>query len=172
MVRFKGIIEQFGEKGEKTGWTFVRIPAVVADQIRRGQKASFRVKGRLDRISIKGIALLPMGDGNFMLTLNADLRKKLSKRKGDPLELQLADDKEPFQINSDLVECLEDEPVARSFFESLPASHQRYFSKWIDSAKTDGTKTKRIALCVNALNKKWGYGEMIRAQANKGPAES
>jgi hypothetical protein len=44
----------------------------------------------------------------------------------------------------------------------LPGSHRNYFSKWIDSAKTDATKTKRIAMAVNALSKKWGYPEMMR----------
>nr|MBP8244154.1 YdeI/OmpD-associated family protein [Chitinophagaceae bacterium] len=51
---------------------------------------------------------------------------------------------------------------AKAFFESLTGSHQRYFSKWIDSAKTEPTRVKRITMAVNALAKKWGYGEMIR----------
>ena len=47
-------------------------------------------------------------------------------------------------------------------FKTLAKSHQNYFSKWIESAKTEGTKTKRIALAVNALSKQWDYGTMIR----------
>ena len=65
------------------------------------------------------------------------------------------------------MECLADEPAASAFFQSLAGSHQRYFSKWIDSAKTEPTRTKRIALAVNALAKKWGYPEMIRASQEK-----
>ncbi|HQV55523.1 MAG TPA: YdeI/OmpD-associated family protein, partial [Chitinophagaceae bacterium] len=42
-------------------------------------------------------------------------------------------------------------------------SHQKYFSKWIDAAKTEPTKVKRITMAVNALAKKVGYPEMIRA---------
>ena len=49
------------------------------------------------------------------------------------------------------------------FFKTLSGSHQRYFSKWIDSARTEQTKSKRIAQSVNALAKKKGYPEMMRA---------
>ena len=58
---------------------------------------------------------------------------------------------------------LNDEPGAFEFFKTLPGSHQRYFSKWIDSAKTEPTKAKRIAQTVNALAKNLGYAEMLRA---------
>ncbi|HVF97457.1 MAG TPA: YdeI/OmpD-associated family protein, partial [Flavisolibacter sp.] len=48
-------------------------------------------------------------------------------------------------------------------FESLTKGHRLYFSKWIESAKTEPTKAKRIAMAVNALAKGWGYPEMMRA---------
>ena len=62
------------------------------------------------------------------------------------------------------MECLQDEPSALAFFKSKPASHQRYFSKWIESAKTEATKTKRIAMAVSSLAKQMDYGEMLRSQ--------
>jgi uncharacterized protein YdeI (YjbR/CyaY-like superfamily) len=65
------------------------------------------------------------------------------------------------------MDCLADEPGAREFFQTLPGSHKRYFSKWIDDAKTEPTKTKRITLAVNALAKHRGYGEMLRASQGK-----
>jgi uncharacterized protein YdeI (YjbR/CyaY-like superfamily) len=61
------------------------------------------------------------------------------------------------------MQCLHDEPKAWDFFKVLPGSHQRYFSKWIDSAKTEETKANRIAQAVNALAKQLGYPEMLRA---------
>jgi uncharacterized protein YdeI (YjbR/CyaY-like superfamily) len=83
------------------------------------------------------------------------------------LKVQLQEDKSEFVFNGDFIECLNDDPVARKYFESLTGSHQRYFSKWIDSAKTEPTKIKRITMAVIALAKKWGYGEMIRASQGK-----
>ena len=108
-----------------------------------------------------------MGEGDFIIALNAELRKKIKKRKGDLLKVQLEEDKKGYQLNKEFMECLNDEPEAIHFFNSLPKSHQNYFSKWIESAKTIETKSKRIAMAVNALSKKWNYGVMIRTQTEE-----
>jgi len=84
---------------------------------------------------------------------------------GDLLRVSLAVDKQQYQLAADFVACLEDEPRAMAFFNTLPGSHQRYFSKWIESAKTEPTKVKRITMAVNALAKGLGYAEMIRMQS-------
>ena len=84
------------------------------------------------------------------------------------VKVQLEEDKKPFQFNKDFMECLRDEPAASQFFQSLTGSHQRYFSKWIDSAKTEPTRVKRIAQAVSALSRKMGYPEMIRSQKGQG----
>ena len=162
MVQFTTTIKQFDKQGEKTGWTYIDIPSDIAEKLLPGNRKGFRVKGKLDSFSIKGIALLPMGGGNFILTLNADLRKGIRKKKGAVLNVKLQVDPEGYQLNDDLMACLNDEPAARTFFDTLSGSHRNYFSKWIDSAKTEPTKAKRIAMAVNALSKKWGYPEMIR----------
>ena len=167
IVQFVVTIKKFDKQGEKTGWTYIEIPADVAKKIKPGNKRSFRVKGKLDDLKISGIALLPMGGGAFIMALNAAMRKGIHKRHGAMLKVQLEEDKKPFQFNKEFMECLADEPAAKSFFETLSGSHQRYFSKWIDSAKTEPTKTKRIALAVNALAKKWGYPQMLRASSGK-----
>jgi hypothetical protein len=167
MVQFVVTIKKFDQQGEKTGWTYIEIPADVAKKIKPGNKKSFRVKGKLDDLKISGIALIPMGGGVFIMPLNAELRKKIHKRHGAMLKVQLEEDKKPFQFNKEFMECLADEPAAKTFFETLSGSHQRYFSKWIDSAKTEPTKTKRIAMAVNALAKKWGYQQMLRDSQGK-----
>jgi hypothetical protein len=37
MVDYNTIILQFGEQGEKTGWTYILVPADVAQEITTGQ---------------------------------------------------------------------------------------------------------------------------------------
>ncbi|MBI3138951.1 MAG: DUF1905 domain-containing protein [Sphingobacteriales bacterium] len=162
MVRFTTTIHKFGQKGEKSGWTYIEIPADIAGLLKPGNKKEFKVKGRLDNYAIKRVSLIPMGGGLFIMALNAGMRKAIGKKQGGLLSVQLTEDKSDFVFNPDFMDCLADEPAALSFFQSLTGSHQRYFSKWIDSAKTDPTKTGRIAQAVNALAKKWGYADMIR----------
>ncbi len=163
MISYTTTIYKFGKKGEKTGWTYIDVPADVANKINKGERKSYRVKGKLDDYVIKNIALIPMGEGNFIIPLNAVIRKGIKKKEGAMLKVTLTEDKSEFKFNSDFMACLEDEPGALTFFKSLSGSHQRYFSKWIDSAKTDPTKEKRLALAVNALAHKQGYPEMLRA---------
>ncbi len=163
MIKFTTTIQKFGAQGEKTGWTYIVIPAELAQQLSPGNKKSFRVKGKLDKHSINGVALIPMGEGNFIMALKADLRKTIGKQRGATLQVQLQVDTIPYQVNILLLECLEDEPAAMQYFKSLPSSHQHYFSKWIESAKTDPTKSKRIAMAVNAMTKKIDFGQMLRS---------
>jgi hypothetical protein len=96
VVKFITEILRFAKKGEKTGWTYVDIPSHIAAKLFPGNKKSFRVKGYLAEHPIKGIALIPMGEGNFIMPLNATIRKAIKKRNGDRLSLRLQVDlKEP-----------------------------------------------------------------------------
>jgi hypothetical protein len=162
MIKFSTSIQRFDKKGEKTGWSYIEISARQAAQLKPGTKKSFRVKGKIDGHAIKQVALIPMGDGAFIIPFNATFRKATGKKHGDKLTVQLEEDKAAFQMSVDFMACLEDEPLAQRYFKTLTGSHQRYFSKWIDSAKTDATKAKRIAMAVNALARNMGYPEMLR----------
>jgi hypothetical protein len=166
-VNFIATIHKFEKQGEKTGWSYIEIPADIAQQLKPGNRKEFKVKGKLDSYAIKRVSLLPMGGGIFIMPLNAAMRKMIGKKHGAILSVQLAEDKSEFIFNIDFMECLNDDPGAKAFFDSLPGSHQRYFSKWIDDAKTEPTRVKRITMAVNALSKKWGYSEMLRASKDK-----
>ena len=165
MVQFTAVILQFAEQGEKTGWSYVAIPAEIAGKLKPGHKKSFRVKGKLDNYPIRQQALIPMGGGEFILPLKSSLRKAIHKNKGAMLKLCLEEDKKMPALNFELLECLVDSPKAEQRFKSLPRSHQMYFSKWIESAKTIQTRTKRIVMTIAAMEKNLNYGEMLRLNA-------
>ena len=82
MVSYSTSIKQFGQQGEKTGWTYIDVPADIAEKLKPGYRKSFRVKGKLDDHAISQSALLPMGDGGYILPLNAAIRKAIHKKKG------------------------------------------------------------------------------------------
>jgi len=163
MIQFTTTILQFADQGEKTGWTYIKILAAQAQQLKPGNKRSFRVKGKLDEHPIKKVALLPMGEGDFIMALNATMRKAIRKNKGARVKVQLEVDNAKIEPPSDLLECLADEPAAIAYFRGLPKSHQNYFGNWIRSAQTDVTRARRIARVVTAMVKKQDYGQMIRS---------
>jgi uncharacterized protein YdeI (YjbR/CyaY-like superfamily) len=82
---------------------------------------------------------------------------------GDQVTVELELDVRQIQPSADFLRCLKEDPEALEFFKSLPGAHQRYFSKWIDDAKTMRTKTKRIVMTLTAFSKKQGFQEMMRA---------
>lgn len=163
MIQFTATIKRFGKQGEKTGWTYIEVPEDLAQQLVPGNKKGFRVKGFLDKYRFERISLLPMGGGNFIMTLNAAIRKGIHKKAGAMLEVKMKVDDRPILPPSDLMLCLEDEPKALANFNKLAKSHQNYFTNWINEAKTEPTRTKRIAKTVNSLLNGMDFGETIRS---------
>jgi uncharacterized protein YdeI (YjbR/CyaY-like superfamily) len=104
-----------------------------------------------------------MGEGDFIMALNSSLRKKIGKQKGAKLAVQLMVDEEKPALSADLMNCLDDEPQAKKAFTAIPKSYQNYYSKWIESAKTDATKAKRISMTVWSLARGMSYAEMLKS---------
>lgn len=162
MISFSTKIKRFGKKGEKTGWTYVEISATLAQKLNPGKRVGYRVKGALDQHVIQRVSLIPMGAGRFIIPLNATMRRAIGKGDGDTLRVVLEVDERAVPASADFMRCLRDDSRALAHFKTLPGSHQRYFSKWIESAKTKETKTKRITMAVIALAGGQGFPEMLR----------
>lgn len=167
MIKFTARIMKYDKKGEKSGWSYIEISSRHAEKLNPGCRVSFRVRGKIDQHPVTKTALLPMGEGSFILPFNAGHRKATGKCAGDTVKVEFELDDNPLEMSADFIACLRDEPRAYEFFQTLPKSHQRYFSNWIEDAKTVATKTKRITMAVIGLASGMGFGEMIRA--NKQP---
>ncbi len=142
--------------------TYIEVPAELAVKLLPDNKKAFRVKGKLDSYSFAGISLLPMGKGDFIMALNATIRKAIKKSVGATVKVQMEIDNYEKPLSSDFMECIEDERKAMETFQALPKSHQKYFSNWIESAKTDATKAKRIGQAIKALSVGFGFSEMVK----------
>jgi hypothetical protein len=168
MVNLKAEIERFSKNGEKTGWSYVFIPQDVADQIKSNSRIGFRVRGFIDQIAISGMSVMPVKDEGFILPLNKPLRKALKKEEGALIELNLEFDVDfKIEMPDDLEICLAQEEGLLEHFLSIPKSHQNYFINWLNTAKTEPTRTKRIVMIVNAMYHKQDFGLMIRSNKLK-----
>jgi hypothetical protein len=165
MVQFTAVIQQFGEQGEKTGWSYIAIPTDLAEELNPGVRRSFRVKGKLDAYAIKQQALLPVGDGGFILPLKTSVRKAIHKNKGAMLKLSLALDETTLKVSAELIECLADSPVAEKKFNAMPRSHQMYYSNWISSGKAVQTRARRIQLTILAMEKNLTFAQVLKMNA-------
>ena len=162
MIGFKTSIQKFDQQGEKTGWSYICIENKIAEKLKPGNKKSFRVKGKIDNYKINSVALLPMGEGNFIMPVNAVMRKAIKKIKGAIVIVELEEDITPVKLSPALLSCLKDEPDAKKYFEEMPLSHKHYYSNWIQAAKTETTKAKRIASAIYAFSNKLTYAQMMK----------
>lgn len=162
MVKFKVQLQKFKSKGEKTGWTYIEIPAEVANKLKPDNKKTFRVKGKIDEHRIDAVALIPIGEGKFILAVNAVMRKAIKKIHGALVEIHIEEDEKQMINDELLIACLNDEPNALNYFIGLPKSHQNWFSNWVKSAKTQATLTKRIAAIVHACTLKMSFSDMMK----------
>jgi uncharacterized protein YdeI (YjbR/CyaY-like superfamily) len=163
MLRFNTTIKRFAKQGEKTGWSYILLMEEHLIALKRTTRTAFRISGKIDNHPIEKLAAMSMGDGTFIVSINATIRKAIKKQAGAEVELKIAVDNEPIKLDEEFMDCLQDEPKALDYFNTLNTGHKNYFSKWIESAKTEPTKAKRIAMAVNALQKSWGFPEMLRA---------
>lgn len=166
MIRFTATVDKFDKNKDKTGWMYLEFSAKQAHQLKPNTKVSFRIKGTLDAFPIEKTSLLPMGDGKFILPFNAAMRRGTGKKTGDKIKVVCeADDRKP-TLSKDLLACLKEDPVALKFFNALPLSHKNYYSKWIDSAKTASTKTRRLVALVNGFARHLPFTEILRQSRN------
>lgn len=163
MISFKAEIERFDANGEKTGWSYVYIPQDIAEKVKADNRREIRVRGMIDEVPINGLCMMPVKGEGFILPLNKPLRKMLRKEQGAVVNLTLEHDADfKIEIPDDLELCLADEPELLEQFMARPKSHRNYFINWLNSAKTEPTRTKRLVMIVNAMANQWDFGLMIR----------
>lgn len=146
LINNKYLLEKFPGKG---GWTFARLPDLIPDKNTPfGWK---KVRGTIDGHEIRKYHLMPMGNGSLFLPVNAGIRKKIKKAEGDYVHVILYPDNEPLEIPEEFLTCLQEEPKAMTFFQSLSESEQKFYVQWIYSAKKEETKINRMAQSINRL---------------------
>ncbi|MEJ5995312.1 YdeI/OmpD-associated family protein [Pedobacter sp. Du54] len=164
MITLQAEIERFETNGEKTGWSYVFIPQETAEQIKADNRREVRVRGFIDQISVSGMCMMPVKFDGFILPLKKSLRKALRKECGASVVLNLEFDVDfKIEIPDDLEVCLADEEELLERFLSMPKSHQNYFINWLNTAKTEPTRTKRLVMIVNAMFNRLDFGGMIRS---------
>ncbi|ULQ55788.1 YdeI/OmpD-associated family protein [Flavihumibacter rivuli] len=142
-------LEKFPGKG---GWTYARIPEILQDP--HSPFGWVRVNGSIDGVELQHYHLMPMGNGQLFLPVKSAIRKKIKKEAGDWIEVILYADTNSIDVPPDFLECLQDEPAALAFFQSLPETEQLQWIKWIGAVSLEEKRIERMAKAVNDLARK------------------
>ena len=142
--KFTALIEDAGKGG-----AYITIPFDVEQVF---GKKRVMVKALLGGEPYKG-SLVRVGGTDHILGVRKDIREKIGKTIGDEIEVVLEEDTEPrlVTIPQDLKRALENEPAAQANFAKLSYTHQKEYVQWIESAKREQTRQKRIEETIQGL---------------------
>ncbi len=162
MAYFEAEIVRFEKMGEKSGWHHVPIPQHILEDLKLSNNKSFYIKGRIDIVAINYQAVFPVGNGEFIIPIKKALLQQLKKKEGHKVSLDITIDTKEYEFNESLMLCLEDDTYAKDKFLAIKLSERKYYSKWVDAAKTTDTQAKRIAKIIHAMHHNLSYPEMLR----------
>jgi uncharacterized protein YdeI (YjbR/CyaY-like superfamily) len=96
--------------------------------------------------------LLTMG-GRALLGLNREVREAAEVEAGQQVSVELERDDEPrtVEVPSDLAAALEADAALRETFEGLSYTHRKEYARWIEEAKREETRRRRVAKSVEML---------------------
>lgn len=143
--KFTAVIQNAGEGG-----AYVCIPFDVEKTF---GKKRVKVKARIDGEPYRG-TLVRMGTPDHMLPVLKEIRQKVGKSFGDEVTIELEEDLEPrvIEVPPDLKQALEAQPASLSYFNKLSYSHQKEYVRWVNEAKRQETRLKRIQEAVDLLS--------------------
>jgi hypothetical protein len=143
---FTAVIQNAGGGG-----AFVEVPFDVEKAF--GEKKP-RVKAIIEGVPYRGL-LTRMGGPNHILIVLKGIREQIGRTFGDEVKITVELDAEPrvIDIPKDLMKELKKDKNAKAFFDKLSYTHRREYVMWINEAKRDETRQKRILKTIEMLKK-------------------
>jgi hypothetical protein len=91
------------------------------------------------------------GDSHF-LPVNREVREDAGAAAGETVEVELELDTKPrtVRVPKDLASALDDK--ARAAFDRMSYTHRKEYVEWIEEAKRDETRRRRIAKAVELIS--------------------
>lgn len=91
--------------------------------------------------------------GELLLGLSREVRDGAGVKAGDSVQVELGLDTAPrdVEVPKALAAALDDDPTAAAAFAALSYTHRKEFARWIDDAKRDETRQRRVAQALQML---------------------
>jgi len=143
-MRFRTTILQ----GDKTA-TGIRVPPEVVEALGAGKRPAVTVT--INCFTYRS-SVAVMG-GDFMIGVSAENRAGTGVKGGDEVDVDVELDTAPREVTvpPDFAAALDGDPAARRTFDGLSYSNKSWHTYQLASAKTDDTRTRRIAKSIDAL---------------------
>jgi hypothetical protein len=92
--------------------------------------------------------------GEFLLGLSRANREAAGVQAGDTVELVLELDEGPREVPTPpaLAAALAADPEAHRIYDALAYTHRKEYARWIDEAKRQETRDRRVATAIEMLH--------------------
>lgn len=145
--KFEAVIKKVPDKDA----TYIEIPFDV-EQVFGAKRV--KVKAKFDGVEYRG-SIVKMGLDCHMLGMTKAIRKEIGKDVGDTVCVEVEKDEEvrTVELPEDLKAELTKNETANNFYNTLSYSNKRKYCMWIESAKKEETRNKRVLEAVKKLEK-------------------
>ena len=143
-MRFRATLELNGKSA-----TGLQVPDDVVADLGGGRRPAVRVtiNGHTYRSTVASMG------GRYMLPVSAKNRTDAGIAAGDEIDVEITLDTEPREVSvpPDVAEALDSDADVKRVFDGLSFSNRRGYVDWIEAAKKDETRRRRIADMVVRL---------------------
>lgn len=91
--------------------------------------------------------------GEFLVGLNREVRSGAGVEAGQTVDVVLELDDQPreVQVPAALAAALDGDPSAKAAFDALAFTHRKEFARWIEEAKREDTRERRVAQALEMI---------------------
>ncbi len=145
--KFKVVLEPMGSGGK---WTCLMVPFGIEKVF--GSRARVSVKGTINGFPFRS-SIFPQGDGTHFMMVNKAMQEGAGVRLGDTVDVVMEPDTAPRTVTVPgyFRKALSKHRKARVAFEKLSYSHKKEFVDWIDQAKQEETRLRRVEKAIGML---------------------
>lgn len=92
--------------------------------------------------------------GEFLLGLSKAVRKEAGAEAGDSVEVALELDGQPrtVEVPEALAAALAADGQAKTAFDGLAFTHRKEFARWVEEAKREETRERRVVQAIDMLH--------------------
>jgi hypothetical protein len=91
--------------------------------------------------------------GEFLVGLNKQVRSAARAEAGDEVDVVIELDAAPREVEVPpaLADALAGDPTAKATYDGLAFTHRKEFARWVDEAKKDDTRQRRVEQTLEML---------------------
>lgn len=136
-------------KDDGTNGLYIRIPFNVQEVFNK--KSQVKVKGSIDGYPYRG-SIHPYGGIHYM-GVKKEIREAIGKAQGDTVKVVMEMDTQPGTVivPVKLEDALKKDKKAKAAFEKLSYTHKKEYVEWIECAKKEETRDRRIKKAIERL---------------------